>query len=263
MNTDERIGKIEITVYSDKGREKKEDLIVEELPLTIYLNEDEIATLLCTPQDLKYLAVGFLFSEGILNSKEEVKNIILDERKGLAWVEADKDKDFVKKLINKRLITSGCGKGASFYSVADSILSQKIKSDLSISFKQVLSLAQELQDRSELYKSTGGVHSAALCTEDKVVLFCEDIGRHNAIDKIFGKCLLTDMALNDKIIISSGRVSSEILLKVAKRSIPILISRSAPTKMAVGLAEKLGITLIGFARGKRMNVYANEYRVLN
>ncbi|MCK5434113.1 MAG: formate dehydrogenase accessory sulfurtransferase FdhD, partial [Dehalococcoidales bacterium] len=107
-----------------------------------------------------------------------------------------------------------------------------------------------------------GVHSAALCDTKNIILFSEDIGRHNAIDKIFGECMLTDLPTEDRLIITSGRISSEILFKVAKRNIPILISKSAPTNLGVKLAADFGITLIGFARGKRMNVYTDSWRVV-
>ena len=118
------------------------------------------------------------------------------------------------------------------------------------------------QHHSLIYRTTGGVHSAALCDNRDILLFADDVGRHNAIDKIFGECMLRDIATNDRMIITSGRIPSEILLKVSKRRIPIIISISAPTNLGVKLAADLGITLIGFARGKRMNVYANGWRVV-
>jgi len=118
-----------------------------------------------------------------------------------------------------------------------------------------------MQRESELYRATGGVHSAALCDNRALLIFSEDIGRHNAIDKIFGKCLIEGIQTDNRVIITSGRISSEILLKIAKRNIPIIVSRSAPTSLAVKLANKLGITLIGFARGKRINIYTNDWRV--
>ena len=114
---------------------------------------------------------------------------------------------------------------------------------------------------SPVYKATGGVHSAALCNAGSIIVFSEDIGRHNAIDKIFGQCLLEDMPTEGHLILTSGRVSSEILLKVARRNVPMLVSKAAPTDMGIKLANDLRITLIGFARGKKMNIYANEQRV--
>ena len=129
--------------------------------------------------------------------------------------------------------------------------------------QDVFTLAGEFQHRSHVFRTTGGVHSAALCDTKSILLFSEDIGRHNAIDKIFGECLLQDIPTDDRLIITSGRISSEILLKVAKRNIPILISRSAPTDLGVKLADDLGITLLGFVRGKRMNAYTNDWRIVS
>jgi FdhD protein len=120
---------------------------------------------------------------------------------------------------------------------------------------------EEFIERSELFKATGGVHGAALCDADNLLIFSEDIGRHNAVDKIFGECILKDISMDNRIIITSGRVSSEILLKVARASIPLLISKSATTNLAVKLANELGVTLIGFVRGERMNVYTHRWRI--
>jgi FdhD protein len=161
----------------------------------------------------------------------------------------------------KRIITSGCGRGASFYSAADAA-SQKVESQMKIPADNVFNLVRTFQHRSQVYRETGGVHSAALCNTERILVFNEDIGRHNAIDKVFGQCILQDIPTDNHLIITSGRISSEILLKVSKRQIPILISKSAPTNMGVRLAEELGITLIGFVRGKRMNVYSNGWRVV-
>jgi FdhD protein len=165
------------------------------------------------------------------------------------------------EVIFKRFITSGCGKGTAFYSVADAVNQNKVESQTAVSAHQVLSLMKEFQQRSEVFKDTGGVHSAALSDGENIITFSEDIGRHNAIDKIFGECLWEEIPTRDRIILTSGRVSSEVLFKTAKRSIPIIISKSAPTDMAIRAALNLGITLVGFVRGKRMNVYANSWRI--
>ncbi len=238
-----------------------EDIVVRETPLTIFLNNQELVTLLCTPENLKYLAIGFLSSEGLINSKDEIERLVLDEEKGMVWVKTKGEKDFAQRLVFKRMITSGCGRSASFYSTIDATSYGEVKSQLKLRVNDVFTLVNKLQQRSPLYRATGGVHSAALCNRDDILIFSEDIGRHNAIDKIFGECLLKDIKTDDKIIITSGRISSEILLKAARRSIPIIISRSAPTSLAVKLAARLGVTTIGFVRGRRMNIYANSWRV--
>lgn len=258
---EDRIENLSVVRIVRQKKKEDKDAVIREIPLTIFLNGKELITLLCTSENLKYLAVGFLSSEGFIKNRKDIKKLALDKEKGMVWIEVKENKDFVKKLMFKRLITSGCGKGTTFYSAVDATVSKKIDSKKNISFQQVTNLVNRMQQSSLLYRSTGGVHSAALCNEEDILIFSEDIGRHNAIDKIFGECILKNIPAEDKIIITSGRVSSEILLKVAKKNIPIIISRSAPTNLAVKLATKLGVTLIGFARGKRMNIYTNDWRV--
>jgi FdhD protein len=255
------VEKVPILRLAEEGESRADDVVVREFPLTIVLNNQELVTLLCSPKNLDYLAVGFLASEGLLKSKDEIKKITVDEQRGVVRVDTAEENKQAGELVFKRLITSGCGRGASFYSAADVVGYVKVESPTKIAAVEVFELVREFQHRSQIFKTTGGVHSAALCDTKSILVFSEDIGRHNAIDKIFGECIVKDMTTNDRIIVTSGRVSSEILLKVAKRNIPLLISRSAPTDLGVKLAGDLGVTLIGFVRGKRMNVYANDWRV--
>jgi FdhD protein len=248
---------------NNQHRNQLEDTVVKELPLTIVFNNQELVTLLCSPDDIKYLAVGFLSSEGLLTSKDEIKKILVDEKKGIVHIDTVEDKTGDNELIFKRMITSGCGKGASFYSYADAQSDIKVESRFSVSSDAIIALVKEFQHHSQLYKETHGVHSAALCDKNSIVLSQDDIGRHNAIDKIFGKCLLEGIAIDERMVITSGRISSEILIKVAKRNIPILASPSGPTNLGAKLATDLGITLVGFVRGHRMNLYSHGWRVLD
>ena len=243
-----------------EGKEDAEDIVTRELPLTIILSNQELVTLLCSPTDLKYLAIGFLASEGLLRSKDEIRKIIVDDQRGVVRVETEGDKEPAGELLFKRLITSGCGRGASFYSAADAA-GQKVESRMEISADEVFALVNKFQHGSQLYLATHGVHSAALCDRKSILVFSEDIGRHNAIDKIFGRCLLEDIPTDNRVLITSGRITSEILHKVAKRGIPIIISISAPTNLGVRIADSLGITLIASVRGKKMNVYTYGWRV--
>ncbi len=245
-----------------EGKKDVEDMVTRELPLTIILNNRELVTLLCSPADLRYLAVGFLSSEGLVKGKDEIKKITVNDQRGVVRVETEEDKEFANELIFKRFITSGCGRGASFYSAADVQGQAKVESQIGISVLEVFALVKEFQHCSRIYRATGGVHSAALCDTTSILVFAEDIGRHNAIDKIFGQCLLEDIPTGEHMIITSGRISSEILLKVARRNIPVIISKSAPTDLGVRLANDLGITLIGFVRGSRMNAYTNDWRIV-
>lgn len=251
------ISKYDIIRIKDNEIKEDEDIVVAEYPFTIFINDDEFVTLLCSPKSLKYLAVGFLHSEGIISHKEDIENIIIDEDKGHAYVYIKNKNPLAKKLYGKRTITTGCGKGTIFYNVMDSFKSKKLKNNILILKEDIVKLASLFNKKSELFINTGGVHSCALCQGDNIILFEEDIGRHNALDKVFGKALLEDIDLNNKMIFTSGRISSEILIKVARRQVPVLISRSAPTSLAIDIARELNIVLIGFARGRKMNIYSN------
>lgn len=260
---DNETEKVTILKFNDESSTTVEDIVVREMPLTIILNNKELVTLLCSPKDLNYLAIGFLVSEGLLKSKGEIKKVTVDNQRGIVRVETTEDRDIEDALVFKRLITSGCGSGAAFYKAADALDQHKIESETKIIATEVTSLVRDFQHNSEVFRVTGGVHSAALCDNSNIIIFSEDIGRHNAIDKIFGECLLKDIATDEKVIVTSGRISSEILLKVAKRNIPIIISKSAPTDLALNLANGLGITLLGFVRGKRLNAYTNDWRIMS
>jgi len=242
-----------------KGTEisMEEDVVVAEYPFTIFLNDKELITLLCSPKSLKYLTVGFLNSEGLIDSYDEIDIIRIDEEKGVAYVYTNSNNTLSEKLHGKRTITSGCGKGTIFYNVIDSFKTKKVNSNIPIDIETIKKLIREFNKSSELFINTGGVHSCALCDKDGQIIFEEDIGRHNALDKILGRALIDNIDLKEKMILTSGRISSEIIIKVGKRQIPILISRSAPTSLAIDIAKELNITLIGFARGEKMNIYTN------
>ncbi len=239
---------------------KLADRIVLEVPLTIYLNEEEFVTLLCTPELTDMLAIGFLRSEGLIDSIKDIKSLRVDTDQGFVFLETNGSK-MPEKLYGKRTITSGCGKGTIFFNVLDSLKNIPITSSLSLNPKQIENLLCLLQERAVIFKTTGGTHSAAICSPDEMIYFCEDIGRHNAVDKLLGLCLKNNISTHDKILLTSGRVSSEILAKVAKLKIPILISRAAPTTLSIELAQKLNITLLGFARGSRFNIYSSSERI--
>lgn len=235
----------------------EEDLIILEYPFTIFIDDEEIITLLCSPKSLEYLAIGFLYSEGFIESYSAIKNIQIDEDKGSAYINLNIRKTFNEKLQGKRTITSGCGKGTVFYNVLDSFKSKKITNTIDIKSNEIVDLMRSFNKDSELFNSTGGVHACAICNEHGIIYFEEDIGRHNALDKVLGKALVENMDLSDKIILTSGRISSEMLIKAAKRGIPVVVSRSAPTSLAVDMARELNITLVGFVRGEKMNIYSS------
>ena len=241
----------------------QQDLVVNETPLTIFVNDQELVTLLCSPTHQKNMAVGFLFSEGIFSQKDEIETIILNENKGVVWVKLNKKLEINDNFRKGRTITSGCARGLTFHKVFDDWNSEYITSKLTVKAKTISDISAELKQNSSLYQKSGGAHSATLYHQNNFMFSREDIGRHNAVDKIIGECLIKGISGEDKILMTSGRISSEILLKTARWGIPILISRGAPTLAAVKLADELGITLIGFARGRRINIYANSWRIKN
>jgi len=256
---DQRIKEVRAWRIKDGSREEILDSVVIEAPLTIYFNERELVTLLCTPEHMDELAVGFLRSEGLLAGREDFLSVQVDAGKGLAWV-SGKEKALAGQTFLKRYITTGCGKGTSFYAFHDTA-NKPVTSDLKVPAEELLALMRLVQQGSELFARTGGVHSAALCTVREILIFRDDIGRHNAADKIIGRCFLDDVPVGDKVFITSGRISSEILLKTAKAGIPILVSRSAPTALGIEIAEQVGVTVAGFARGSRLNIYTHPQRI--
>lgn len=244
-------------IYRIKGESisKEDDHVVVEYPFTIFIDDEEIITLLCTPKSLNYLAIGFLYSEGLIDSMDSIDKIEIDEENGRGYVYLNKRNKFYQDFQGKRTITSGCGKGTVFYNIIDSFKSKKIEKNIEIETGKIKNFMKEFSRKSEIFLLTGGVHSCALYDKSGILLFEEDIGRHNALDKILGKALEEKIDLSDKIILTSGRISSEIILKVAKRSIPMVISRSAPTSLAIDIAKELNIGLIGFVRGEKLNIY--------
>lgn len=243
-------------------RKDVQDEVVKEASLTIVLDNQELVTMLCSPIDVKYLVVGYLFSEGFLRSKDEIRKVIVDDRKGIVRVETKAGKGPDADVLRKRVITSGCGRGASFYHLGDAQAGIKIESRFQMRASDVASLVNEFQHGSELHKVTRGVHSAALCDERKIVMFADDIGRHNAIDKIVGRCILNEVPAESHALILSGRISSEMLLKGARRGLPVIISVASPTNVAVRMARDMGVTVVGMVRSKRMNIYSGDWRIL-
>lgn len=246
--------------YEDSSVE--EDSIITEYPFTIFLNGKEFLTLLCTKQSLNYLVVGFLISEGLIDGKEDIEKLEIDEEKGTGHIETKKKSNLMEKLYGKRTLTSGCGKGTVFYSVVDSFKSKKVDQDFKLDVESVKELMRKFNRYSEMFLETGGVHSCALSDGKDIEVFADDIGRHNALDKIIGEAVMRDIDFSDKVVITTGRISSEIMIKIAKRGIPAIISKSAPTQLAIDIAKDLGITVVGFARGQKMNIYTNIDRYI-
>ncbi|MFZ5645173.1 MAG: formate dehydrogenase accessory sulfurtransferase FdhD [Bacillota bacterium] len=253
---------VKIKLYKGRNSETRDDFVVREVPYTIFLNDEELVTLVCTPEGMEELTAGFLFSEGILLQPGDLKSITINNDEGLIWAETVSPTPRTENFL-KRYITTCCGKGrASFYFVNDAKDLKPVETgSFKIDIESVTALSSILEEKASLFKITGGTHGAALFGSTEIIKHYEDIGRHNAVDKIVGHCFLRGIPLFDKIIVISGRVSSEILIKTARMGIPLVISRSAPTDLALQMAERLGVTLAGFARGNRVNIYTHPERI--
>ncbi len=246
-----RIGRDGIRTLSDP--------VIVETPVTIFLNDVELVTLMCSPSHLDELAAGFLFTEGVISGRRDIAKIAVDNNEGAVWLVTKGRRKRFDELLSRRLITTGCGRGLSFH---DPTMDKKleVRSDLRIQPVQITALMREFQQRSDLYRLTGGAHSAAVCLPSGVVIAREDIGRHSAVDKALGRCVLDGTSTTDAVLVTSGRISSEMIVKAARADMPVIVSKSAPTALAVSLAKDFGITLVGFVRGTRMNVYSHPER---
>ena len=251
-----------LTRYDNGKLEETPDIVVCEYPLTIYLNEEEIVTLLCSPKSLDYLTLGFLLSEGIIKEKSGINSIEIDEEKGAAYVNLPEDEESFRYFKEKIRTVKGCSGGNIFNNASDSTQYICLDSKLQIPYKNILHLMKSFTEKSEVFQNTGGVHSAALSDGENILIFNEDVGRHNALDKVIGEAFTKDINFSDKIILTSGRVSSEMLVKSAKRNISIMVSRSAPMDLALKIGEEINMTIVGFVRGQRMNVYTGKERII-
>ncbi|KIL51211.1 formate dehydrogenase accessory protein FdhD [Jeotgalibacillus alimentarius] len=243
--------------------ERTEDTVVTEEVLTIKLNGEEFVTVVCSPEHMEDLAVGYLASEGVIRNPDAITSIRLDQKNGFVHVTADQLNPLYDALQNKRYITSCCGGSRQGFVFANDAMTAKKMTGQQVKLKpeQCFHLMEQLQESADTFRETGGVHNAALCTEDEVVLSRMDIGRHNALDKIYGYCLRNQVSVKGKVIVFSGRLSSEILLKVAKIGCEVVISKSAPTERALELAEELQMTTVGFVREDSLNVYTCPERI--
>jgi FdhD protein len=227
--------------------------VPKEIELTIYVDGEELVTILCTPTRLTHLVLGFLYSEGIITGKEDIASMRVCEDDLLADIRLSKPG---YKPPPRRTLASGCGGGVSFISEGS-----KINSNIVVPPGNILALMKRLNQRADLYRACGGVHTSALADAGNILVIAEDIGRHNTLDKIMGQCLMTELSTRDKLLLTTGRISSEMLGKASIMEAPIVISRSSPTDRAISLARELGITLVGYVRGDRLSAYSHEERV--
>lgn len=231
--------------------------VVREQPLVVYVNGEKFVTLLCSPLKLDCLVVGYLWLEKVIASLDDIARLEVSEVDGRADVTLTREVE----LPTERILTSGCGGGITFR--IDPRLFPRIRSSVRVRPEQLFQRMRELFAAAENYRASRGIHGAALADGDRLFVVAEDVGRHNAVDKIKGEALLKGISTEDKILLSTGRISSEMLLKAARMGVPLVASRTSPTEMALSLAEQLGLTVVGYVRADSLNLYAGDALVLD
>lgn len=254
MKTDFNIVKFQ-QFRSGNLHEIEGELIVES-PVVLYVNGELWLTFMCTPNNLEALALGFLYNEGVINSLDQVIDVHICDSGDIidVWLgrQVDKPKEWKR--------TSGCTGG---YTATDlQSITPEINNGMTLKADYVRNLVERLFESQDLYSKTGGVHTSILTDGELVNVMAEDVGRHNSLDKIAGMCMLENISVTKKILLTTGRVSSDMLQKAARIGASIVISRTSPTSMSIELAEKWGITLIGYARRDRFNLYTHPGRII-
>lgn len=260
MSNEKYLKKVIIDKISGNEAIEFDDVTIDESRLNLYLNGQKAISMMCIPKDQDAHAIGFLMSENVISSIADIEKITVSEDGLRVDVIAKINEDSLQNLYKEKTLTSGCGGG----------ITGNIEGSLEIPFNQTAfkvkpeTISSEIKifyQESELYYLTGCVHKAMIYLLDGTTVTAEDIGRHNAIDKAIGKCKLQRLDTTKSILFVSGRLSSEMVTKAVMHRIPMVVSRTAPTHLGVQTAHKHGITLIGFARGRKMNLYTHSGRI--
>lgn len=248
-------------IQADKNSRKQiTDYIIDEDILDIHINNTKAFQMVFSMTDTKKLAAGFLFTQGIVHEKTDIKRIDVLEQKKQCHIQLNTEASKRLSDFKKGFQIKGSSGGSLLQGTTDKITDSQ-NTGFTITPDQINTLIQMHWDFSKLFHKTGAVHSAALCDPDKILSYYEDIGRHNAVDKLAGHIFLNEIDTSKNIATVSCRMSLEIIGKIIKTKIPVIISNAAPTLGAVRLADKSGLTIIGFARNNRFNIYTHEERV--
>jgi FdhD protein len=232
--------------------------VTEEALVRVHVNGDEFATLMCTPRDLDELALGFLRAEGVIRGLEDVRHVVTcpNGRCVEVWLRAGA----ALPAASRRIITSGCGGGLTFDDLSGR--QAPLNTPTTLSPAELLARMHDLYQSARLYAQTQGIHTSALSDGRRLLLVAEDIGRHNTVDRLWGQALKQGLATTGLILLATGRISSEMLGKAAKMSLPIVASRTSPTSLSIRLAQAWNITVVGYARRDRLRVYSAPGRLL-
>ena len=235
--------------------------VVREIPLTIYLNKQEIVTAMTLGDMPDLLAVGYLLNQNMLKRDDIISEIDYDEDLQVVIVRTERKTNYEKKM-EKKIRTSGCAVGTVYGDIMDDFSSNNLDKETKIKTSWIYTISKKVNTRPSLYLKAGALHGCVLCKNDSPLIYVEDVGRHNAVDKIAGWMFLNKENANDKIFYTTGRLTSEMVIKTVQMGIPILISRSGFTESGVKLAKEAGLTLIGRAKGKRMIIANGIDRVI-
>lgn len=266
---------------TEKSAEPVQGMVIGESRWPLFVNGMEIVTFMATPRNLHHLALGFLVSENLIAELDEIASLRVNEapdraywylpalgvnetrtmavcEEGVGSIEVRLTRaDF--RLPSHRILTSGCGGGVTFDDL--SRVQTPLDSKRTVHASQIFAMMHDLNAHAKLYRECRGVHTSALGDGEQLWSIAEDVGRHNTLDKIRGNCLMRDITTRDGILVSTGRISSEMITKAAKMQVPIVVSRTSPTHLAVELARAWNIALIGYARGGQMQVYTGMERI--
>ena len=240
-----------------------EDTLVREIRTDIYINGEKAVSMMATPIDLEALAVGYLISEGIINTYEDIEEINLKNDGLIIDVKAKADRKKIEKLNEEAIIVSGCGKSITSNVNVDpsKIEAEKINSKRTVTPEEISKQMNEFYKSCPLYEQTGCVHTARLYFDENNFFDAEDIAQHSTVDKAVGKSIIAGFNPSNGIMMVSGRLSSEMIVKAVMHKIPILISRTATTCLGAKIADTFNLTLVGFARGDKMNIYTHDWRI--
>lgn len=245
----------------DQTGEAISQRVVSEKPLTLFLNRQEIVTMMTIGDHPDLLAVGYLLNQNMLRPDDEILGIDHDDDLDVVVVRTSRETDYETKL-KKKVRTSGCAQGTIFGDVMDSFETASLPANARLKTSWLYTLTKKINTAPSLYLEAGAIHGCVLCRENQPIVYMEDVGRHNAVDKIAGWMFLNGVSPADKIFYTTGRLTSEMVIKTVLMGIPILISRSGFTAWGVELAKEAGLTLIGRARGKRFCALAGENRIV-
>ena len=249
-----------VDVY-DEYNQVKSFQITGELPLTIYLNKKEVVTLMTLGHYPESLVIGYLRNQGFVSKLSDIESVQVDWETNSAAVKSISNLDEFENKLTHRVVTSGCGQGTTFGGIWDDLKDKNLQTT-KLKQSSIYKMLKLLHDKNEIFRKSGAVHGCAICDENNIIDFIEDVGRHNAVDAIAGNMWLNNIESRNKIFYTTGRLTSEMVIKVAQMNISYLISRSGITEMGLNVAKETGVTLIGRAKGRHFLVYNGHQNII-